>query len=75
MENKKFNNSNFSNEQIFDLSQTIIETYGSDLSPNDLSESINLILEDIPGVELISTQEIQLLISQIREQYYDKTLS
>ena len=73
MENKKFNNSNLSDDQIGELSQTIIEIYGSDLSPDDLSESIYLILENISGMELIFTQEIQLLISQIREKYYGNT--
>ena len=73
MENKKIINNNFSDDQICELSQSVIEIYGSNLPVDQLDESIHLILEDISGIELISTQEIQLLISQIREQYYDKT--
>ena len=71
MENKKIINNNFSDDQICELSQSVIEIYGSNLPVDQLDESIHLILEDISGIELISTQEIQLLISQIREQYYD----
>ena len=73
MENKKIINNNFSDDQICELSQSVIEIYGSDLSVNQLDESIYLILENISGMELISTQEIQLLISQIKEKYYGKT--
>ena len=72
MENKKLINNNFSDDQIGELSQSIIEIYGSDLPPDDLNELINMILENISGIELISTQETQLLISQIKEKYYGK---
>jgi len=59
--------------QIKELSLYILEVYGTDLPLEELNESIYLVMEDVPGIESISVQEIQLLNSQIRNQYYDET--
>lgn len=62
----------FTNNQVKELTKHIIESCGYELPSNELNESIYLALENVPGVELISTRRIQLLTTQIRNQYYDE---
>ena len=59
-------------DQINDLSKYIVDMYGTDLPLDELNESIYLVLENVPGTEVLSTQKIQSLIIQIRNQYYDE---
>ena len=60
------------NEQIHELFDVVIEQYGTGLSGNELVESIRLVLEDIPGIEMESTQEIHCIVNQVRYLYDDK---
>jgi len=72
MANENSINNCFSVDQIKELSTYVIDVYGTDLPLEKLNESIYLVMENIPGIELISLQEIQLLISQIRNQYHEQ---
>jgi len=59
-------------EQIADLSQYIIEDFGSDLPEEELIEAIALVLENVPGIESESNRSIQGLIRLIGNQYYGR---
>ena len=50
----------------------IIEEFGSGLSQEELDESIGVVMENVPGLETESTQEIQRLIESIRRKYDDE---
>lgn len=73
MTNEKPINNYLTDNQIEELSIYIIDTYGTDLSLEELNESIFLVMENITGMENESTQIIQSLILQIRNQYYEQT--
>jgi len=64
--------SKLSREQVISLSEFITEMYGSGLSKSELIETILVVLEDIPGLELMSNQSEQCQINQIKEKYYDR---
>ena len=73
MANEKPINTCLNDNQVNELSNYIIDMYGTDLSLEELNESIYLVMENITGMEVESTQIIQSLISQIRNQYYEQT--
>ena len=70
MANEKSIKDYFTKDQINELSKYIVEMYGTDLPLEKLNESIYLVMENVPGNELVSTRIIQSTISQIRNQYY-----
>ena len=59
-------------EQIDELVDVVTEQFGSGLSGNELVESIRLVMEDIPGIEMESTHEIHCVVNQIRNLYNDQ---
>lgn len=59
-------------DQLHGLAITVLDLYGVGLPMEELEESIALVLEDVPGFELASTQTIQYVINQVRR-YYDDT--
>jgi hypothetical protein len=59
-------------EQIILLSEYIVDVYGTELPEEELVESILVVMEDIPGFELVSSQSVQCVINQIRNQYYGR---
>ena len=61
-----------SNGQIHELARYIIDEFGTGLSPEELDESIGVVMENIPGLELASTRQIQQLTKLIRRQYDDQ---
>jgi hypothetical protein len=67
---EKTNESPLTQEQIRSLSEYIVDVYGTGLPEEELVESISVVLEDVPGVELVSSQSFQCVINQIRNQYY-----
>ena len=71
MANQKHIEYFLSNEQIHELVTFVIEQFGVDLSGDELTESIYLVLEDIPGIESESEQDIHRLLNQVRNQYHD----
>ena len=71
MANQKHIEYFLSNEQIHELVTFVIEQFGVDLSGDELTESIYLVLEDVPGIEVESDQDIHRLINQVRNQYHD----
>lgn len=59
------------NEQIRELVTFVIDQFGIDLSGDELTESIYLVLEDVPGIEVESDQDIHRLLNQVRNLYHD----
>lgn len=72
MANKSRNHEKLTNDQLHELAIIILDVYGSGLPKCELEESIALVLEDVPGFELASTQTIQRVISQVRRYYDDE---
>ena len=71
MTNQKHIECFLSNEQIHELVTFVIDQFGIDLSGDELTESIYLALEDVPGIEGESEQDIHRLINQVRNLYHD----
>lgn len=71
MANQKHIKCFLSTEQISELTTFVIDQFGIDLSGDELTESIYLALEDVPGIEGELDQAIHCLINQVREQYHD----
>ena len=59
-------------DQIEELVRYIVDEFGSGLSQEELDESIGVVMENVPGLELESTQEIQRLVESIRRKYDDE---
>ena len=59
-------------DQLEELVRYIVDEFGSDLSQEELDESIGVVMENVPGLELESTQEIQRLVESIRRKYDDE---
>jgi len=57
--------------QIASLTTAVIEIHGANLSEVDLIDSISLMLESIPGIEIESPHSIQCSINQIRCKYHE----
>ena len=72
MVNQKHNQRFLTNYQIQELSDVVTEQFGSDLPKDELDNAIRLVLEDIPGIEIVSTQDIHQVINQIMNSYNDQ---
>ncbi len=59
-------------DQMKELVRYIVDEFGSGLSLEELDESIGVVMENVPGLELESTQEIQRLVESIRRKYDDE---
>ena len=70
MANQKHIECFLSTEQVRELVTFVIDQFGIDLSGDELTDSIYLALEDIPGIEGESDQAIHRLINQVRNQYH-----
>jgi len=62
-----------SDDQLDQLVRFLIDEFGIGLSGDELDESIGLVMENIPGFELVSTQTVHRLVNQIRSRYDDET--
>lgn len=71
MVNQKHSQCFLTNYQIQELSDVVTEQFGSDLPRDELVDAIRLVLEDIPGIEIVSTQEIHHVTNLIRNLYND----
>jgi hypothetical protein len=49
-------------DQIERLVRYIIDEFGSGLSQEELDESISVVMENVPGIELESTPEMERLL-------------
>ena len=72
MVNKKHSQQFLTNNQIHELTDVVTEQFGFHLPKDELTDAIRLVLEDIPGIEIVSTQEIQLVTNLIRNSYNGK---
>jgi hypothetical protein len=68
----EFHIETLSEDQICELVKYIIDEFGSGLSQEELDESIGVVMENVPGLELESTQELQRLVESIRRKYDDE---
>ena len=68
----EFHPDQLSVDQIEDLVRYIIDEFGSGLSLEELDESIGVVMENVPGLELESTREFQQLVESIRRKYDDE---
>ena len=57
--------------QLISIVESIVDSYGSRLTNNEVTEVIGLILEDIPGFEAIDSQSLDQVIDDLRRRYYD----
>mgnify|MGYP007065750460 CR=1 FL=1 len=71
MANQKHNHCFLTNNQIHELSNVVTEQYGFGLPRDELVDAIRLVLEDIPGIENVSTKEIHHITNLIRNSYND----
>ena len=71
MTNQKHIECFLSNEQMHELVTFVIDQFGIDLTRDELTESIYLVLEDVPGIEIESDQDIHRLLNQVRNLYHD----
>jgi len=71
MTNQKHIECFLSNEQIRELVTFVIDQFGIGLSGDELNESICLAMEDVPGIEGESDQDIHRLLNQVRNLYHD----
>jgi len=72
MKNNSSTNNFLTEIQINELSKYVFEIYGTDLDLDELTESIYLVMENIPGIDLVPNQHIQKAHSQIRNKYYEE---
>ena len=68
----EFHTERLSVDQVEQLARYIIDEFGSGLSQEGLDESIGVVMENVPGLELESTQIIQRLVESIRRKYDDE---
>lgn len=68
----KFRLEPLSEDQIRKLARYIIDEFGVGLSRDELDESIGLVMENVPGLELESVQTIHQLVESIRRKYDDE---
>ena len=68
----EFHIETLSEDQICELVKYIFEEFGSGLSQEELDESTGVVMENVPGLELESTQELQRLVESIRRKYDDE---
>ena len=71
MVNQKHNHCFLTNDQIQELSIIVTEQFGFGLPRDELVDAIRLVLEDIPGIEIVSNQEIHQITNLIRNLYND----
>ncbi len=62
--------SDLTKDQLNEIVNLIIDSYGPRLSCDELSEKIGLILENIAGFDTADPQSLMQTISDIRRQYY-----
>jgi hypothetical protein len=62
-------------EQVQQLAVIVIETFGSNLTGDELTDRIAGVLEDIPGFDLTSEQTVSEVIDEIRNHYGAMTMS
>lgn len=60
-----------SSKQIQQLARYLLDEYGPDLTGQRLTDCALLVLENIAGYEMADSKETNLILNQIREQYYD----
>ena len=61
-----------SDDQIDQLVRYLIDEFGAGLSRDELYESIGVVMENVPGLELESTRKLHRLAESIRRKYDDE---
>jgi hypothetical protein len=63
----------FTEDQLSNIVNMLIDRYGSQLSGSELLEVIGLILENISGFETADSESLTEMINDIRNRYYEST--
>jgi hypothetical protein len=71
MVNQKHIQRFLTNDQLQEISNIVTDQFGFDLPTDELVDAIRLVLEDVPGIEIVSHQEIHHLTNLIRNFYHD----
>ena len=71
MTNKESIYENITEYQVKELAKYILDIDGPDLSLNELTESVYLVMENISEIDSLSIHKGQLINSLIRNQYYE----
>ena len=69
MVNQKLNQCFLTNDQIQEISNIVTDQFGFGLPKDELADAIRLVLEDVPGIEIVSHQEIHHITNLIRNSY------
>lgn len=69
MVNQKHIQCFLTNDQMQEISNVVTDQFGFDLPKDELIDAIRLVLENIPGIEIVSTQEIHHVTNLIRNLY------
>ena len=72
MTSRNQSNCFLTDDQIHEFVNVVIDQFGTGLSEDELFESIYLVMESVPGIEMESTQEIHCVVNQIRNLYHDQ---
>ena len=62
-------------EQLHALTVVVLETFGSDLTRDELTDRIAGVLEDVPGFDTASEHEVSRVIDEIRNHYGELTMN
>ena len=62
-------------EQLRELAVIVLETFGSNLTGDELTDRIAGVLEDVPGFETASEQTVSEVIDEIRTYYGAMTMN
>lgn len=71
MVNQKHIQRFLTNDQLQEISNIVTDQFGFDLPTDELVDAIRLVLEDVPGIEIVSHQEIHHITKLIRNLYHD----
>jgi hypothetical protein len=71
MVNQKHIQRFLTNDQLHEISNIVKDQFGFGLPRDELVDAIRLVLEDVPGIEIVSHQEIHHITNLIRNLYHD----
>ena len=72
MSQDQFNQTSLTEDQHLRLIDALRE-YGDDIPENEFPEYVLQLLEDVPGLELVSDSEATLIINKLWSLYHDQS--
>ena len=71
MSQDQFNQIDLKEDQYFQIIE-VLNDYGNDIPKDEFPEYVLRLVEDIPGLELISDSEAQRIINKLWSLYHDQ---